>query len=165
MFYSMNQPQFSTVYTRSQNYCMKNFQNKSRTTSQWRVDLPLSCVSLASKGVGDEEKRGKMAFFSHPLTFCVFNADYFCLKALKIVDVFSVLYIVEVTSCEMSQKNLCKRQGKLNCRHHHCISFILGTLQSCSQQLLIQNYCDVYNVLIAWQLFKTIALIKSEVVK
>ena len=56
--------------------------------------LPLSCVALASKGVGDEEKRGKVAFFSHPLAFCVFNADYFCLKALKIVDVFSVLYIV-----------------------------------------------------------------------
>ena len=62
--------------------------------------LPLSCVALASKGVGDEEKRGKVAFFSHPLAFCVFNADCFCLKALTIVDVFSVLYIVEVTFCK-----------------------------------------------------------------
>ena len=48
------------------------------------------------RGRGWGEK-GEGGFFSHLLAFCVFNADYFCLKALKIVDVFSVLYIVEVT--------------------------------------------------------------------
>ena len=42
-----------------------------------------------------------MLFSSHPLTFCVYHADYFCLKALTIVDVFSVLYIVEVTFCKL----------------------------------------------------------------
>lgn len=72
--------------------------------------LPLSCVALASKGVGDEEKRGKVAFFSHPLAFCVFKADYFCLKALKIVDVFSVLYIVEVTFCKLPLLVKCLRR-------------------------------------------------------
>ena len=72
--------------------------------------LPLSCIALASKGVGDEEKRGKVAFVSHPLAFCVFNADYFCLKALKIVDVFSVLYIVEVTFRKLALLVKCLRR-------------------------------------------------------
>ena len=54
-------------------------------------------VTGLKRGRGWGEKGEDGFFFSHPLAFCVFNADYFCLKALTIVDVFSVLYTVEVT--------------------------------------------------------------------
>ena len=55
-------------------------------------------------------KVGRLLFFSHPLAFCVYHADYFCLKALTIVDVFSVLYIVEVTFCKLLLLVKCLRR-------------------------------------------------------
>lgn len=78
---------FSTVYT------LKDHRNYVQLSKQkWnhkpmvRGGFALGCIALASKGVGEEEKRwgaGRGSwwfFFSHAIAFCAYPADYFASK-------------------------------------------------------------------------------------
>lgn len=89
---------FSTVYT------LKDHRNYVELSKQkWnhkpmvRGGFALGCIALASKGVGEEEKRwgggaGELViFFSHAISFLCLPCRLFCLKVLSIF-LMSFLY-------------------------------------------------------------------------